>query len=75
MNERRTALISQLLPIISGFRHSQNLEARNTAALLQSAVRDLERLSDVELLLAQYNELPMASEAFFSRLYGIFSRE
>lgn len=53
MSTARTQLISQLLPIISGFRHSQNIEARNYAALLQLAVRDLERLNDIEMLCRQ----------------------
>ena len=80
MSEARTALISQLLPVVSGFRHSKNLEARNCAELLQIAVRDLERLNDIEMACVSYNSnslRPMSgpAEEFFDRLNQIFSRE
>jgi len=47
--DARSRRIMQLLPIVSGLRHSANAEARAVAEPLQAAIRDLERLNDIEI--------------------------
>lgn len=47
--DNRSQRISVLLPLLSGMRHSKNTEALATAVHLQAAIRDLERLNDVEI--------------------------
>lgn len=48
--DARSRLITALLPLISGFRHSQNTVAVAAATAIQVAIRDLERLNDIEAL-------------------------
>jgi hypothetical protein len=47
--DARSQRITQLLPIVSGLRHSANAEARAVAEPLQATIRDLERLNDIEI--------------------------
>lgn len=47
--DNRSQRISVLLPLLSGMRHSKNTEALTAAVHLQAAIRDLERLNDVEI--------------------------
>ena len=49
-NEARSRLMTALLPLISGFRHSKNKVAIAAATAIQAAIRDLERLNDIEML-------------------------
>jgi hypothetical protein len=48
--DARSRLITALLPLISGFRHSKNPVALAAATAIQAAICDLERLNDVEVL-------------------------
>jgi hypothetical protein len=52
----RSARISLLLPLLSQLRHASNTEARNTAYPLQNALRDLDRLNDIEMLCRQADD-------------------
>jgi hypothetical protein len=47
--ETRSQRISALLPLLSSLRHSKNTAALATSVHLQAAIRDLERLSDIEM--------------------------
>lgn len=43
------------MPLVSGMRHSKNPAAIVCATVLQAAIRDLERLNDIEMCCFQYN--------------------
>jgi hypothetical protein len=47
--DRRSRRISQLLPLVSLIRHAQSPAMREFSAPLQLALRDLERLNEIEL--------------------------
>jgi hypothetical protein len=76
----RSAQITELLPLISGFRHSQNDEAKRYAVVLQNVVRDLERLNDIEMICSLHNADPLRPfggpiEIFFDEINKALSRE
>ena len=48
-HQARTRRISDLLPLVSSMRYSSDREARRKGMLLQTVLRDLERLNDIEL--------------------------
>ena len=52
--EVRSTQITELMPMVSGMRHSKNPAAIVCATVLQAAIRDLERLNDVEMCCFQY---------------------
>jgi hypothetical protein len=45
----RNQRITALLPLVSGLRHAASSAARAAAEPLQAAIRDLERLNDIEV--------------------------
>lgn len=50
--EIRSRRISQLIPVVSLLRNMRDKEAHGVASALQCAIRDLERLNDIEALCA-----------------------
>jgi hypothetical protein len=77
--EARSRRITVLLPMVSSMRHSKNSAAIACATALQEAVRDLERLNDVEICCSRYNDEPLRplqglTEEFFNRLNEILSK-
>ena len=79
--EVRSTRITVLMPMISGMRHSKNPAAILCATVLQAAVRDLERLNDVEMCCFQYGSQTPGSQTpgsqtqeFFTRMSEILSR-
>jgi len=45
--ENRSRRITQLLPFVSGLRHSNDANSRLLAVVLQESIRDLERLNEI----------------------------
>lgn len=48
-HQARTKRISDLLPFVSALRYAPDRESRRIGMLLQTMLRDLERLNDLEL--------------------------
>jgi len=74
----RSLRITALLPMVSAMRHSKNSAAATCSTVLQEAIRDLERVNDIEMCCSQYNDdllrpLLGPAEEFFDRLNAILS--
>jgi hypothetical protein len=72
---QRSERIHQLLPMVSRMRHSQNPEALLCAKALQEALSDMERLNEIELLIAGRGQMPDQNEKTLNEIVHVLARE
>lgn len=77
--EVRSHHMSQIFPMVSLLRSAKDPEANVCAGVLQTVVRDLDRLNDIEMLCVKYNSetlrpLGGPAEEFFDDLNKILVR-